>query len=264
MIRELTKTEKYLITVVGKSPPIHQIEQSLFYKLTPDQLEYYQNERAYWYLVSIGLEGYFSGKGSYLSIEKVLDKDLDKEDWKLLLAEFDKWVSFYSMMDCGWKNIRSYFSKMNIPLRFKNPGEAFEVIQSCESILYFSNCLLPHYVYSPGKAHREYKNYKKIFNKINSKKTLTKSEQELIDKLDKEIQLHPYKIFIYGAAFQDYFANLLSKSKDKRIKEKSKDYLKADGELERVKLSRNHPSIRKNGFAFAKGNKKIGMKGGYA
>ena len=79
----------------------------------------------------------------------------------------------------------------------------------------------------------------------------------------KKFERNPRKDFMQGEFFRQLCLDIFSKSKDKRVKSKLRRYLTTQANFEAENQNKSR-KLGLKGYAYSKGKKLIGKKGGYA
>ena len=201
------------------------------------KLNHFNQQKFHWHLIKLGLKAYFSGR----AITKVLKKELSKEPPLSLIKNIERWLQLYDLLNWGWEEIEKEAEKHSVTLPVDTPGEAIEFILEQSSLYDFSECWLPYYSISAQTFYRDYQNWQRIQRKKVTTEPLTIQEKKTLEKLTKRFNNNPRKAFMKGAFLEQSCLNVWSRSKDRKIKKRLKDYLQTVAEYQAEVVKPLHP-----------------------
>jgi hypothetical protein len=211
---------------------VNDIEQAqiieIFDGIPPIHLNHYPNwaqTKAAWTVLKKALTNYFSGEDVLLGIEWV--------DPELLKVTLDRYLSLYTLINWGWKDIQFFFEGVDIPLK---PGDAFRFILEGKAVDQATN---------GGKTSTRtlYDGYKflKKCQGWEKQGKLTKAHKSKLDVFTQRLKKKnpaPYPEYLI---FLNACLEACRTSKSKQVREKLQEYYRKNSEWQDYLLSRLHP-----------------------
>lgn len=233
------------------------LKQEYYDNLTEEQITYFQDLKAYYFRLLLGFDIILQGKPLAKTFKELIDEELSD----LVINYIEYWVDFYLLLILGWDEVRPMFNNIylavdenvikldinknygenNLYLAVKTPLDGFILILTSRARYNFSQCLVFDSRLYTQTLYRDYKNWQKIKRKKITLEPLSVQEEKTIKRAKNRFKNNELKHLTIDHSLQDYCIQAWSKSNNKIIKRKLKQYLIIAEELDNEIIKSLHP-----------------------
>jgi hypothetical protein len=236
----ITNEQMYILAKVLTLPPGLKGQ-----KITADQQKYWLETKAKFELIYQLLECYFNGQ----PYQEILI-NLDKPEQDFYSAKLDYFLSFYDLVQSSWLFLEdaAMLEGRNF---YDSPGELFARFLEDKAKAQIHICTLGRYEVSPRKRNE--------MIRLRRKSEAGDVKKISLDNLDKWIRKIANLGFSEFANLEEFCLAIASQQKEKYIKTKLANYLKARKNVEDVTIRINRT---KQAYAWQNGYKLESRKAG--
>lgn len=223
-------------------------------RLTDDQKDHWWELKNSYERLYLSFQEYFTGQpeSQYYQLD---------ENTREFYSLFRDWyLAFYKLIQWNWTEIDNTFRShgQNLEGFASSPGEALIRVMENDSNMFFINCTLPYYRWTPSKA----RDLRKIDLEIQKDMNLAKG---LLDpKLERKIKTYqkdldsllPPAYFYPAMSFRECCIDVCERIKDTTNKRYLTDYKRATSELDAKIHHFLHPRHKLRGHEWRNGVKR--------